>query len=95
MKAMSLRRSILTLILAITVIGLGLSYWHTRGLLVSIIDKREAEKAGVVGKTVESFVEEYSAGAQLAARVLSTSDRLARALGDPGSAESIEAFASI
>ena len=95
MKAMSLRRSILTLIFAIAVIGLGLSYWHTRGLLVSIIDKREAEKAGVIGKTVESFVEEYSAGAQLAARVLSTSDRLARSLGDPGSAESLEAFASI
>jgi signal transduction histidine kinase/ActR/RegA family two-component response regulator len=92
---MNIRRSVLTLVVAIIVIGTSISYWLTRDLLRSVVDDREKEKVGHVATTVESLVKEYSEGAQMTARVLSQSERLAQALGSPDAAESREAFASI
>ncbi len=92
---MKIRTSILALVVAIVLAAQGLSYWLTRDLLVSMADDREVEKAGSVGTIVESMVSEYAEGAQIAVRVLSSSERLAQALRNPKAAQSQETFTAI
>ena len=92
---MNLRRSILALVVAIVLIAQGLSYWLSRDLLVSMADDREVEKVGSVGAIVGSMVAEYAEDALIAGRVLSSSERLAQALGHPGEAQSKETFTAV
>ena len=92
---MNLRRSILALVVMIVVTGQGLSYLLTRDLLFSMVDDREAEKVGSVGTIVESLVTEYAEGAQMAARVLGTSERLVQTIRNPIAAESRETLKAV
>jgi hypothetical protein len=92
---MNIRRSIFAFVVAIVLTAQGLSYWLIRDLLVSMADDREVEKVGSVGAIVESMVAEYAEGPQIAVNVLSSSERLAQALGNPSAAQRQETFTAV
>ncbi|MFM9972846.1 MAG: ATP-binding protein [Burkholderiales bacterium] len=90
---MNIRASIFGMVVAVVLTALGLSYALTRDLLTATVNERELEKVRTVGAVVESLVQEYAEGAQLAARALRTSDRLTSAMTNPDTRSSEIVFA--
>ncbi len=89
---MNIRWSLLALVAGIVLTAQGVSYWLTRELLSTSVSQHETEKVNAVAGIVASLVHEYTRSAQLAARTLGSSERLAQALRNPDAPSSRDTF---